>query len=43
MASVPEDVIGDPLTERPVGTVRATDVTVPLPKPERSVLISVSV
>jgi hypothetical protein len=30
--SVPEVVIGEPDTDRPVGTVMATEVTVPLPQ-----------
>ena len=30
-ASVPEDVIGDPAIERKLGTVAATEVTVPTP------------
>jgi hypothetical protein len=33
-ASVPDDTIGDPETENPVGADRATDVTVPLPAPD---------
>ena len=32
IAKVPEDVIGDPVTERNDGTVNATEVTVPLGK-----------
>jgi hypothetical protein len=33
-ASVPDVVIGDPLTVNPVGADNATDVTVPLPAPD---------
>jgi hypothetical protein len=33
-ASVPDEVIGDPLTVNPVGADSATDVTVPLPAPD---------
>jgi hypothetical protein len=33
-ASVPDVVIGDPLTVKPVGADSATDVTVPLPAPD---------
>jgi hypothetical protein len=33
-ASVPDVVIGDPLTVKPVGADNATDVTVPLPAPD---------
>jgi hypothetical protein len=33
-ASVPDVVIGDPLTVNPVGADSATDVTVPLPAPD---------
>jgi hypothetical protein len=32
--SVPDVVIGDPLTVNPVGADSATDVTVPLPAPD---------
>jgi hypothetical protein len=32
--SVPDDTIGDPETENPVGADNATDVTVPLPAPD---------
>jgi hypothetical protein len=31
--SVPDDTMGDPETENPVGADSATDVTVPLPAP----------
>jgi hypothetical protein len=33
-ASVPDDTMGDPETENPVGADSATDVTVPLPAPD---------
>jgi hypothetical protein len=33
-ASVPDVVMGDPLTVNPVGADSATDVTVPLPAPD---------
>jgi hypothetical protein len=33
-ASVPDDTMGDPETENPVGADNATDVTVPLPAPD---------
>jgi hypothetical protein len=33
-ASVPDEVMGDPLTVNPVGADSATDVTVPLPAPD---------
>jgi hypothetical protein len=32
--SVPDETIGDPETENPVGADSATDVTVPLPAPD---------
>jgi hypothetical protein len=32
--SVPDDTMGDPETENPVGADSATDVTVPLPAPD---------
>ena len=36
MAMTPDDVIGDPDTENPVGTERPTDVTGPPPPPPES-------
>ena len=33
-ASVPDETMGDPETENPVGADNATDVTVPLPAPD---------
>jgi hypothetical protein len=33
-ASVPDETMGDPVTVKPVGAVKATEDTVPLPAPE---------
>ena len=38
-ANVPADVIGEPETEKPVGTVIPTEVTVPAPKPSDDVAV----
>lgn len=39
-ASVPEVVIGEPATDNPVGTVAATEVTVPAPPVNPSVEVA---
>jgi hypothetical protein len=40
IANVPADVTGDPVTVRPVGTDKATEVTVPFPD-KAAMLLSV--